>query len=182
MSDRQPGIRPRATLWRRLDITARHAFPAGTTLLLMLLATLPLNLPGQAQLLPALAVCCVFFWSIFRPVAMSPPVVFGIGLLADLIGLAPPGVMVFTLLLVHAVALRLRRFLSAQGFPLVWLMFGCFAAVAAVLDWVLYCGLTFRLLPPGPMMFQAALSIALYPALATLLTRAHRGPADPNRA
>jgi rod shape-determining protein MreD len=182
MSDRTPGIRPRPTLWRRLDVAARHAFPAGTTLFMMLLATAPFGLPGQAQLLPALALCCVFFWSVFRPVAMSPPVVFVIGLFADLVGLAPPGVMVFTLLLVHAVALRLRRVLSRQRFPVVWMVFGFCAAATALLDWALYSGLTLRLLPPGPLVFQLALSVALYPALATLLTRAHRGPADPDRA
>ena len=182
MSDRVPGIRPRPTLWRRLDVAARHAFPAAITLFSMLLATAPFGMPGQAQLLPALALGNVFFWSVFRPVAMSPPVVFVIGLFAALVGLAPPGVMVFTLLVVHGLALRLRRVLSAQGFPLMWLAFAAFAAGAALLDWALYSALTLRLMPVGPAVFQCALSVALYPALATVLTRAHRGPADPGQA
>ena len=49
-ADQTPGIRPRATLGRRLDIAARHAFPAGCTVLLMLLAEAPLRhrRPGGA--------------------------------------------------------------------------------------------------------------------------------------
>ena len=40
---------------------------------------------------------------------------------------------------------------------------------------------TFRLLPPGPAIFEAALTAALYPARAILFVRAHRGVADPDR-
>jgi rod shape-determining protein MreD len=142
----------------------------------------PLGLPGQAQLLPALALGQVVFWSVFRPVAMTAPVVFAIGLFTDLAGLAPPGVTVFTLLLAHAVALRLRRVLSRQRFATMWLAFAGFAAAAALLDWALYSALALRPMPAGPAVFQCGLAVALYPALAALLTRAHRGPADPERA
>ena len=123
LMDRLPGIRPRRALGRRLDIAARWAFPACTTVLLLLAAAAPFGLPGQAELRPAVALGCVFFWSLFRPAAMPPPVVFLIGLLADLLGYAPPGVGVLTLLLVHGLALRWRRLLTRQGFLMVWLAF-----------------------------------------------------------
>ena len=113
--DRRPGIRPRASLGRRLDIAARVSFPACITVLLMLLTQAPLGLPEQAALLPAVALGCVWFWSLFRPDAMPPPVVFLIGLLLDLLGYLPLGVGVFTLLAVHGVAVAMRRSLSARG-------------------------------------------------------------------
>jgi hypothetical protein len=43
MDERTPGIRPRPSLWRRLDGTARRVFPTASTLLLLLLASLMLN-------------------------------------------------------------------------------------------------------------------------------------------
>jgi rod shape-determining protein MreD len=110
--DRRPGIRPRASLGRRLDIAARAGFPACITVLLMLLTQAPLNITGQAALLPAVALCCVWFWSLFRPQGLPPPVVFLIGLLMDLLGYLPLGVGVFTLLAVHGVASALRDSLS----------------------------------------------------------------------
>ena len=55
---------------------ARHAFPVATTLLLMLLANAPLGIPGQAGLVPAVAVVSVFFWSLFRPASLPPLAVF----------------------------------------------------------------------------------------------------------
>ena len=65
----------------------------------MVIAGAPFGLPGQAQLLPAIALASVFFWSLFRPVAFPPPFVFVLGLLADLMEEMPPGVSVLILLL-----------------------------------------------------------------------------------
>ncbi|HLY89354.1 MAG TPA: rod shape-determining protein MreD [Acetobacteraceae bacterium] len=180
-ADQTPGIRPRATFARQLDIAARHGFPATCTILLMLLTQIPFGFADQAALLPAVTLACVYFWSLFRPSGMPPPVVFVIGLLLDLLGYLPLGVGALALLLVHGLVLRWRRVLSQQGFLPVWLAFAGFAAGASALAWILTDVLTFRLLPPWPAIFEAALTAALYPALAILFVRAHRGVADPDR-
>jgi rod shape-determining protein MreD len=180
--DQAPGIRPRPTIGRRLDIISRHAFPASSTILLMLLTEMPTGIRGQTTLLPAVTLACVWFWSVFRPSAMSPPVVFVIGLLLDLLGYQPLGVGVFILLVAHAVALRCRHSLAPRGFALLWLVFAAVSAVDAALTWLLTVLLTWRLIAPTPAVFQAALTAALYPALAIPLARAHRSIADPERA
>jgi len=181
-SDQTPGIRPRATLGRRLDIAARHAFPASCTMLLMLLALTPVGIADQAMLLPAVTFACVYFWSLFRPAAMPPPVVFAIGLLFDLLGYLPIGVGVLTLLIVHGIALYMRPLLTRLGFLPVWLVFCAIAVGASAFDWSLTALITFRLLPLAPAVFEAVLTTALYPALAVLFIRAHRTVADPERA
>lgn len=182
MADRFPGIRPRPTLWRMLDVAARSAFPVTTAALLLLLLSAPIGLPGQPQLQAAVALACVFFWSVFRPSSMAPPSVFALGLLSDLLSLAPVGAGVLVLLLVHGVALRTRRFLAGQGFLVVWLVFVAVAAGASALQWLLTCLLTFRLLPAGPALLQFGVTAGFYPALAALFTRTHRSLADPESA
>ncbi len=149
---------------------------------MLLLLAAPLGLPGQAELQQAVALACVFFWSLFRPASMSPPVVFLLGLLVDLLGYAPPGVAVLVLLVAHGLALRWRRYLVRQGFLLVWLVYITVAAGAATLSWALVSLLTFRLLPLTPALFQTVLSAATYPLLAAIFIRAHRNLADPERA
>jgi len=182
MTDRQPGIRPRPSLGRRLDMMARASFPATTTALMLLLVSAPLGLSGQAELQGALVLCCVFFWSLFRPASMPPPAVFLLGLLTDLLGYAPPGVCVVTLLIAHGLALLWRRSLVRQGFVLVWIVFVGVGAAMTALQWGFTSLLTFRLLPPWPGVFQASLAAGLYPMLAPLLTRAHQTLAEPERA
>ncbi len=181
VADQAPGIRPRATLRRRLDIAARRAFPASCTALLMLLTETPFGLADQATLLPAVTLACVYFWSLFRPAAMPPPVVFLIGVLFDLLGYLPLGAGPLTLLVVHGLALRWRRVLTGQGFVWVWLAFAGFAAGGAAFGWGVTALLSFRLLPLGPALFEALLAAALYPALAVVFIRAHRTVADPER-
>jgi rod shape-determining protein MreD len=181
-SDRKPGIRPRLTLGRRLDIAWRHAFPGITCLLLMLLSLAPVGLWGQAAILPIVALTCVWFWSLYRPAAMAPPVVFTIGVALDLLGFLPLGVGALTMLTTHGIAQRLRRFLSRQGFAVVWLIFTSVACAIAAMNWVLVSLLTFSIVAPGPVLFQAGLAAAMYPVVAIPLALAHRTVADPEQA
>ena len=181
-SEQRPGIRPRMTVSRQLDIAARHAFPACCTIVLMLLLELPFGFDDQAVLLPAVTLCSVFFWSLFRPSSMPPPVVFLIGLLLDLLGNLPLGLGPLTLLFVYGLVLRWRGGLARQGFVLVWASLGALALGASLLGWAFAMALRVRLLPASPALFQALLTVALYPALAMLFIRAHRTLADPERA
>jgi rod shape-determining protein MreD len=182
VAERTPGIRPRPSLTRRLDMLSRRSFPAATAALSMLLLAAPLGLPAQPEIQAALALSSVFFWSLFRPDSMPPPAVFALGLLADLLSYAPIGVGVVTLLIVHGLAMRWRRVMVRQGFIVVWFLFVAVAYGAAALQWAFTSILTFRLLPPGPGVFLATLAAGLYPALATLLTWAHQTLAEPERA
>jgi rod shape-determining protein MreD len=179
---RTPGIRPRPTLGRRLDALARASFPAACTVLLMLLAAAPFGLPMQAALLPALTFGSVWFWALFRPRALPPPLVFLIGALFDLLAYVPLGVGVLTLLIIYGVALRTRRVLTRQAFVVIWLAYAPVAAGAVLLGWAAASLLQYRLLPAPPALFELALCIAVYPALAAAYARAHGGVADPELA
>ncbi|MDO9712005.1 rod shape-determining protein MreD [Paracraurococcus lichenis] len=161
---------PASGLLRQIDALARAVLPGGSTALLMLLAAVPV---GAFGLVAAAALPCVFFWSVFRPAALPPPAVFGLGLLQDLLTAAPPGTGVLVLLVVHGLAARWRRVLVRQSFLLVWLAFCGFTAGAAALGGALQALLTWRMLPLPPGFWQAVLTAGLYPLLAWPLTRAH---------
>jgi len=176
--DRRPGIRPRPSIGRRLDIIARVCFPGCVTLLLMLFTQAPMGIPGQAVLLPAVTLGSVWFWSLVRPDSMPPPLVFLLGILADLMGYLPLGVCTFTLLAVHGLAFSLRRRLVHAGFALIWIAFGIVAFAASILIWLLVMLLTFRLFTPMPALFQALLACAVYPILAIPFSAAHRSIAN----
>ncbi len=182
LNDRFPGVRPHLTIGRRLDIAWRYAFPATTSFLLMLLSLAHFGLWGQAALLPTVALTCVWFWSLYRPAAMAPPVVFLVGLLLDLLGFLPPGVGPLTMLATHGVALWSRGLVSRRGFIAVWLIFTTVACGIAAMNWALVSLLTLSLMPPGPVLFQAGLAAAMYPAVAIPLMLAHRSIADPDLA
>jgi rod shape-determining protein MreD len=161
---------PDPSLLVRIDALGRAAAPGLLAALLMVLAAAPVGLPG---LVAAVALPAVFFWSVFRPAVMPPPAAFCLGLLHDLLTLAPPGVGALTLLLAHGFALRWRRGLARRSFPVVWLAFCGFAAAAAALGWLLQVVLTLRATPAAPGLHIALATAGLYPVLAWPLTRLH---------
>lgn len=161
---------PAPGLMRRLEALARGLFPAVSLGLLMILAAAPVGLPSAVE---AVTLPCVFFWSVFRPASMAPPAVFLLGLLQDLLTMAPFGTGVITLLLVHAVAVRFRTFIARQSFLSVWVLFCAFAFSAALLDWMLHALLMLHLPPIAPALLLSLIAAGFYPGLALLLTRLH---------
>ena len=161
---------PSRGLVRRLEAAARALLPGLAVALLMVMAAGPTGLP---TLVAAVTLPQVVFWSVFRPAAMSPPVVFVLGLLLDLLSLAPLGTGVLTLLVAHGLAVTWRRFLARQSFLFMWVAFCGFAAGASGLGYLLTAALSFDLPPAQPAFHQAALAAGLYPAFAALLGRLH---------
>ncbi len=162
---------PPPSLVRQVDAFARAIFPAGFLVVLLVLAALPLGLPGLVQ-----AVClpCVFFWSVFRPAGLPPPAVFGVGLMQDLLTQAPLGSSVLVLLICQGIALRWRGFLAQLSFLMVWLIYIGLALGAAVLSWALQCVLNLTFLPPAPALYGVGLTAGLYPTLSYILAKMHQ--------
>lgn len=179
---RAPGIRPRASLWRTLDAGGRVVFPFLCTVLLLLALSAPLGLPGQSALRPALALACVFFWTLHRPGSMIPLAAFLLGLLTDLLGQAPIGITIVALLACQGIALRWRRVLARAEFLIQFIALCGVALLFAAIVWGLDSVFAMSLLPLDPVLVQAALAAGCYPILALFLQVAHRGLADPEQA
>ncbi len=162
---------PSPGLLRRLEAMARAALPTLGAGLSMVLAAGPTGVPALA---PAVTLPQVVFWSIFRPGAMPPVAVFLVGLLLDLLTLAPIGTGVMTLLVAHGLAVGWRRFLARQSFLFVWLAFCGFAAGAAALGYMLTALMAFDLPALAPATYQAALTAGLYPGFAYVLGKLHQ--------
>jgi rod shape-determining protein MreD len=161
---------PPQDLPRRIEALLRLAFPLLSTAVVLILSVTPTGLPTLAF---ALAMPAVAFWTVFRPAGMAPPMVFALGLLLDLLTLAPLGVHIIALLALHGAAMRLRFWLARQGFVLVWLCF-CVAALAAtLLAWGFTALLLLTLPPWAPILHTLLLTAGLYPPIAIILSRAH---------
>lgn len=138
---------------------------------------MPFGLPGQAALRPIYALACVYFWSLYRPASMPAPLVALCGLLLDLLGLSPFGMWAVLLLLLQWVTLLLRRKLVPARFLVVWAVFTALAAASVTLAWAAASAINLTWLPTTPLVFEWLLAGGLYPGLAALLIKAHRGPA-----
>lgn len=176
MGQRSAGRAPRLS-WRQVDIVTRWFFPFFLLLLGLFVLGMPFGLPSQAELCPVYAMGCVYFWSLYRPASMPAPLVTIAGLLLDTLGYSPFGMWAVLLLLLQAATLKLRQKLAPAPFSYVWTGFVLLVAAGACLSWLLCSAFNDMWLPVSPLFVECLWAVGLYPALAFILIRAHRGVA-----
>ena len=162
------------TIWQRLDLVARQMVPFVATLLLVMLALVPLRLPNAAPVVPWFALIAVFYWTVYRADLMPPVAVFGVGVFHDFAAATNVGVGALLLLLVHLAVIPQRRFFMSRSFAMTWIGFAVIAAGAMLLLWMLNALLEGTLLSPQPAAFQFLTTVAAYPPTAWLFTRLQR--------
>src|ERR1051326_2111912 len=85
---------------------AGRLLPSVTLIVAALISVLPVRAPGYAALTPAFTLMAAYHWTIYRPDLSPPWVLFGIGLLEDLLTGGPVGVTALLLLLARAAVLK----------------------------------------------------------------------------
>ncbi|MCA0201288.1 MAG: rod shape-determining protein MreD [Proteobacteria bacterium] len=161
------------TLLQSLDLSARKALPAALTLMLMLFALTPTNVPGLSPVMPMFALMSIYFWAIYRPELMGYGAAFSFGLLEDLLTATPIGSSALVFLLTQWIVLRQQKFFNAKPFVVTWFAFIFVAAGAALIRWIAVgliadSGFT----PVGPMFASYLITVAVYPLVGWLLAKA----------
>ena len=157
-------IRP--SFGQQADIAWRAALPVGLTIILLFAALLSWHLPRLGMIASALVLISVFFWTVHQPGLMSMWGVLSIGLIHDFLMLAPFGVGLLVLLLVHGIALWQRKALNGMPFFLIWAVFGLAAAGSTLLTWLLVSFLQETLVNPAQAFDLFLLELVCYPLLA----------------
>jgi rod shape-determining protein MreD len=157
-----------------VDRALRSLVPLLTGLAAALLDLLPLPDAAPLSLAPFLTVCVVYFWTVYRPDLLSSPAVFVIGLALDATGGLPLGLTALSLLIARGFLMSGQRFLLRQPFPVVWACFLLVVLGVAALRWLLASLFWGHAFPVEPVLFEAGLTFAVYPAIGWLLARLQR--------
>jgi rod shape-determining protein MreD len=160
-------------LSQRLDRFARNLLPAFLSVILVLLSAVPFYIPGYGPVAANWALMAVFYWAVYRPELMPNLLAFALGLFLDILVGAPPGMNALVLVLVRAVVMTQARIFRDISFPVLWCGFALVALAAALLKWALSSALNLTLLTADPVLFQAAMTVALFPFLVWLQARIH---------
>ena len=149
--------------------------PFLSTLLFVLVSVVPLQIPGFAAVTPSFALMAVFHWTIYRPDLLPISVVFGLGLLLDLLNGSPYlGVSALMLLVARTAVLVQRRHVVNRPFTVLWLSFLALAAGTFAFGWAFVSALRGEVLGTRPFIFEAVLTVACYPVGSWLLARLQR--------
>ena len=144
------------------------------TLLLVMVAMIPLQIASLASVVPSMALIAVYYWVVHRPDLMPLWAIFMIGLFQDLLYAGYVGVGIMALLLVHVIVDSQRRYFARASFHGLWILFAVVAGIAIYLMWLLNCILQGSLLETGPALIQFLATIAVYPCLAWIFAKIQR--------
>lgn len=163
----------------KIEAAARATVPAGMTVALMLVGSIPVNGMHVQLLEPMLAFASIYYWTLYRPDMMPAPLVFVLGLLYDVLTGAPVGTHVAMLSLAHAILSRQRRFLIDKSFILNWVGFAVVAVGGCILIWLLTSIFHAALVDPWGLLFQTLMTIVAYPLVFRLLLHCHLSLVQP---
>jgi rod shape-determining protein MreD len=156
---------------QQLEHLLRLLLPASLLLLLVLLQAVPWRVPQLAGVMPLFPMVGVYYWSLYRPDLMVPSLVFGIGLVNDIVLGAPVGVSSLMFLAVHGMTVSQRRFFHGKSFLLIWAGFALLAAGAMMLQFLL-SWLLFRSVPRGEALaVEYVMTVCCYPLLSWPFSR-----------
>lgn len=162
------------TPWQRLDMAGRAIAPMTITAGLALVAMVPVQVPFWQPVAPLLPLMSVYYWAIHRPDLMSLWALFLLGVIQDLLAGTPIGLTSLTYLLCHGFVVSQSGFFLANSFVLLWFGFVVVVFSAEVLQWLVFSALHTQVLRAGAALFQALLTLGLFPVFAWAFTRVHR--------
>ncbi|HET8727657.1 MAG TPA: rod shape-determining protein MreD [Alphaproteobacteria bacterium] len=160
--------------WHKMDGAARSSAPALMTLMLVLIGVMPFQLPLYGAVAPALPLIAIYYWAVHRPDLMPFTVVFGVGLLHDVLTAAPLGLNAAIFLVAHWLVIGQRRFLVGRSFLVLWWGFATIATLAAAMEWLAHSIYAATPMPGEPLVFRGLITIALFPAVVWIAIQVHR--------
>ena len=143
--------------------------PFVTALGFMLLGIL-LTPPALRVITPPLLLPALYFWAVRDPHAVSPLLVFALGILCDIIMGLPLGAMPLTALFLVWLARR-DEHLDRRGFKGIWLRFCGYGILAMALLTLMLSLYQWRMMALPPVIIQTLLMLASYPLIHAILSR-----------
>jgi rod shape-determining protein MreD len=117
---------------------------------------------------------CIYYWSIYRPALVPVVLVFAAGILMDLLGGVPLGFNALIFVLMQWVVTDQRRFLLAQPFVMIWVVFAFLSLAAMMIQWALFGLAHFNWPSLKPLGFSFIMGVAVFPAIFVLLHLTHK--------
>lgn len=106
-------------------------------ILLTLLSLIPIPWGYYSTISAGFPLIAVYFWSVYRPVVISPTLAFICGLVMDFLTSEVIGIHAFLFVSMVLVARSQRKFALGQGFLVIWVTFFIIAFLYTGLRWLI---------------------------------------------
>jgi rod shape-determining protein MreD len=138
-------------------------------LLLIVINTLPLHIPGFVIMAPLLPLIGIHYLSIYQPGLMSLITAFVIGLINDAVSGFPLGISSLIYLFVYIITVSQRYFFYGKSFYIIWYYFCLISACSFVLQCLLISLLLKCSLEIHSLILEFLMTLFLYPIISWIL-------------
>lgn len=159
------------SLSRQIELGLRRLIPTATVLVAVLVDLLPIPDPSPESLAPFMTLCVVYYWTVHRPDLMLPVTVFATGLVLDVLAGLPLGFNALVLTLAVKLLAPHQKALVGSSPVVIWFFFALVALAVTAARWLVACIWWGRLFDMKPLLFEAALTVVVFPLVSGLLNR-----------
>ena len=163
-----------------LSLLAYRVTVLVVSLLLVMLVTLPTQIPGYGQIAMNVGLVTVYFWSVYRPDHFPAVTAVTVGLWQDLLAATPLGVNALLFLIVREGIASQYVFFRSRSFAVIWYCLWPVVLLVTVVAWGLHSALNLVLIDPYPVLFHVGLTIGIYPLVAICLERVSKYLLEPH--
>lgn len=162
-------------LFDRAELYARLCVPYIFMALLLIVGLISVPYPLALLFDAPFLLIILFYWSVFRPTLVPPLLVFFAGLGHDLLaGLPLPGLSAVLLLLLRIGLVDQRRYLTGQGFMLVWLAYTGASFLYLLTQWAAFSLIHLQALPIHEFVTAYIVGIMVFPFVYILIHMTHK--------
>lgn len=131
-------------------------------ILIGVILSAPFGILFQEELQTGIVLVTVWYWALYKPNPFQLLAIFISGLVIELFRDGPAGVLLLWMLVTYGVANGWRWSLSRSGFLLSFLAFAVVMLGEGFIEWCLMSLRALTFLSPLSLVFQYALTLALY--------------------
>ena len=151
-----------------LENRFKKLLPFLCSVILLLIAYVPIHLPLSQYLRPDVGMICVYFWALYRQDLFGAISAFALGFIADSLSAVPVGLGIFSFLTVFALASTFGSYVNSKPFALSWGGFAVISLFAFVIKWLLLSVFYSKFLAFGGVFTAYLATLFLYPLIARL--------------
>lgn len=137
--------------------------PLFVSILWLMISFIPLKSEISANARPMLGLMCVYFWTAYRPDLFSLLSVFVLGVVSDVLSVAPLGIYLFMYLIMYLAVIKISKYVNDKTFDILWIGIALLLPVSMLSGWLLISIYYANFLPIKSLIFSYLLSVALYP-------------------
>ncbi len=142
-----------------------RSIPLLVSVVWLMISFIPLKSEISANARPMIGLVCVYFWVIYRPDLFNLWSVFVLGVISDVLSIAPLGIFLFMYLVMYLTVTNLIKYINDKTFEIMWSGLIILLPVVMLSGWLLMSIYYAQFIPIKGLFFSYLLSIALYPLI-----------------